>query len=56
MGRGFESLPRYHPNVQTILVNASKAPVSRGFSLYGGRERSGEVPLLPHINVGLMWG
>ena len=22
MGRGFESLPRYHPNVQTIPVKA----------------------------------
>ena len=57
MGRGFESLPRYHPNFQTIPVITRKTPDFRGFPLYGGLERSHGIPYVtPHqcgANVGL---
>ena len=56
MGRGFESLPRYHPNFQTIPVSARKTPDFRGFSPYGDLNVPTRYPMLPHINVGLMWG
>ena len=49
MGRGFESLPRYHPNFQTIPVITRKTPDLRGFPLYGGLERSHGIPYVtPH--------
>ena len=57
MGRGFESLPRYHSNFQTIPMNARKTPDFRGFPLYGGLECSHEIPYVtPHqcgADVGL---
>lgn len=56
MGRGFESLPRYHPNFQAIPMNTRKTPDFRGFLYMTDLNVPTIYPTLLHMNVGLMWG
>ena len=56
MGRGFESLPRYHTSFQTIPVNARKPRISGVFLYMADLNDPARYSMLPHMNVGLMWG